>query len=60
MLISVIQEYAILNLQYYKDGGHIWILDWGGGGGVGCGMGLVLKRECGSVHIIIISKGLVG
>jgi hypothetical protein len=23
MLISVIQEYAILNLQYYKDGGHI-------------------------------------
>jgi len=23
MLTSVIQEYGILNLQYYKDGGHI-------------------------------------
>jgi hypothetical protein len=60
MLTSVIQEYAILNLQYYKDGGHIWTLDGGGGFVVVCGMVLVLKRECGSVHIIIISKGHVG
>jgi hypothetical protein len=35
MLTSLIQEYGILNLQYYKDGGHIWTLE-GGGGSDGC------------------------